>query len=160
MNKTLKEIIAVAVSIVLVIGAIGIALIIKGGESKNDSKNKQVLTTPIKESSPSQEATSSSSKTETNLNRETFRIQVLNASEVIGAAAKAQKILNQLGFKEVTIGNAEKPVEGTNIKMREASDTKTYELLKSALESSFEATFSMGTLPENADFDATIILGK
>ena len=92
--------------------------------------------------------------------RENLTLQVLNGSGVKGAAGKAMEYLENLGYKDVETGNADKSdyVE-TEIRVK-ASKKEFKNLLKEDLKTEYELADSEETLPETAEFDAVIVIGQ
>lgn len=95
------------------------------------------------------------------LNREDLSLQVLNGSGVLGEAGRVKEFLEELGYKDVAVGNADSTdYQETEVSIKE--NKKDYlELLTDDL--SEKQTLSSQTalyLDKNSLFDAIIIIGK
>jgi len=92
--------------------------------------------------------------------REDLKIQVLNGSGVPGRAGEAKAFLEDLGYENIEIGNADSyDYEETVIKVEEEA-TDLFDFLKSDLEEEYDLRAESDSLEENSDYDVVIILGE
>lgn len=94
------------------------------------------------------------------LERSELKTQVLNGSGAPGTAGKAQKFLEELGYKIKDTGNAKNyDYEETEISLKEDKmDFKA--LLVEDLGKEYEVSKDVGTLNEDSDYDAVVIIGE
>ncbi len=86
-------------------------------------------------------------------------IQVLNGSGAPGAAGDGQALLQNLGYENISVGNAGSfDYEETEIYVKE--DKKEFiEELKNDLEQEYEVSVQSEYLEEDAEYDIRIIIG-
>jgi hypothetical protein len=120
----------------------------KNGKAKEEEKTE----TPT----PSAPAKKSS---DTSLNRSSLKIQVLNGSGISGAAGKMSATLNDLGYTNVTTGNADAfDHEDISISVK-STKANFLELLEKDLSDSYTIGDTDSKLVSD-QYDAVIIIGQ
>jgi hypothetical protein len=121
--------------------------------------NASPTSTPIATIEPLSTETPVSSPS-AELKKESLKIQILNGSGVSGVAGKAKTYLENLGYKNIEIGNANSSsFETTEISIKTAS--KEYlDLLLEDLGKDYEVSTDTKILSASSKFDAIITLGK
>lgn len=84
-----------------------------------------------------------------------IKIQVLNATDINGQAATLKTILTNLGFKNVSVGNATKNATQNSVQVKSADISAYFE---SAFITDFPATYTTD-LKETATYDAVFTIG-
>jgi hypothetical protein len=141
-------------ALALVAGAVFVSRNSIKKETKIEEKAPETLVltpTPIgtKEASPAAE-----------LKREDLKIKILNGSGVAGEAKKAKDLLEDLGYKDIKIGNANS-YGYTKVEISLKEEREDYfKLLSEDLSEEYTVLKTMEVLDEAEDFDAVIILGK
>ena len=88
-----------------------------------------------------------------------LQVQVLNGSGVSGAAADAAALLEEEGFENIEVGNAEdQDLEETEVQLQEGVSSEVYSIISSAL--SDYSVVEGAELDEDADFDVIVTLGQ
>lgn len=115
---------------------------------------------PVVTIEPAEEGDNKESEADSDLKREDLKIQVLNGSGVAGAAGKAKTFLENLGYKDVVAGNADKSdYQETEISILD--EKKEYlELLEKDLADEYNLASQSATLPGSSTYDVVITLGK
>lgn len=92
--------------------------------------------------------------------RSELKIQILNGSGAPGTAGKAKEFLEELGYEVADTGNAKNyDYEETEISLKESRmDFKA--LLVEDLGKEYEISEDVGTLDEDSDYDAVVIIGE
>jgi hypothetical protein len=133
----------------LVVSTISIILVLKAKpKSAGEMKGEAQVEETIPKITPSP-----------NLNKEEWDFEVLNGSGVSGVAKKVAKKLEEMGYKVVSVGNA----DNYDYKEDELFVSKQFEakvnLLLADLEAEFKISSSSGEL-ENSTASARLIIGK
>ncbi len=148
-------IIAIVLGIIVIVG-----IIIKIITTKSSSPLPKANEILIEGSSAQTSPTPSPEATETEINCEETKLQVLNGSGVTGAAGKLAKILDTAGFTDIKIGNADNfDVKGVKIQVKDG-EAELGKLIEEDLADDYEDIVVKETLDEDSDFDAVITLGK
>jgi flagellar basal body-associated protein FliL len=92
------------------------------------------------------------------LKKEEISFEVLNASEKNGEASRIKTIVEKLGYKVKTVGNAEEKTEGMQLFLSAKLDNQK-DVLVADLKKEFPSLFYSGVL-ESAGVEAKIIVGK
>lgn len=88
--------------------------------------------------------------------RSELKVQVLNGSGVKGEAAKAKSLLENLGYKDVATGNADRnDYEATEVT---AAKDEYWKTVRADLGSKYEVASKSGTA-QLGEFDVVVILG-
>jgi hypothetical protein len=102
----------------------------------------------------------SATPTEEPLDLSSYRVSVLNGSGVAGAAANAKDELEEAGFEEVNIGNADSSdYDSTVVSKKESVDEKVFEKVRDTLSNDYSVVKSDENLEEDSTYDVIIILG-
>ncbi len=141
--------------------AIGLALgLLAGGAvwffSGDAQDLKPVEPTPI----PEEEMIPTMEPTPTpDLDRADLSIDVLNGSGVPGAAGDAEDFLLDLGYEEITTGNADSyDYQQTEVSIKESKD-EYLQMLLTDLSSEYTVSSESAYLDEDYDYDVQIIVG-
>lgn len=125
------------------------------GSSETPTPVANISTSP----SPSVEATIPTEKptpTLPEVNKK-LKIQILNATDINGQAAKVKSALMELGFKDITTGNSKEKITQNEIRTKKKlSELESY--FSTAMADSFPATFS-AKLSDTGSFDVVMIIG-
>lgn len=107
------------------------------------------------ESTPSPTASPSAQ-----LNRSDLKLQVLNGTSVVGLAAKAKTYLTGVGYKDITVGNADQSdLTETTIAIKDSK--KGYlDLLTKDLNPKYPLAASPKSLDPSSPYDAVVTLGQ
>ena len=91
--------------------------------------------------------------------REELKLQILNGRGVAGISKEAKDFLENLGYKDIQVDNADSfDYEQTTVEVKE--DKQDYAaLLVADLTGSYEASASATFLSEENDFDAIVTIG-
>ncbi len=147
--------------IAIVLGAIIIVgLIIKIITTKSSPALPKANEILIEGSSAQASPSPSPQASDTEINRDEMKLQVLNGSGVTGAAGKLAKILDTAGFTDIKTGNADNfDVKGVKIQVKDG-ETEVGKMIEEDLTDDYEDIVIKETLDEDSDFDAVITLGK
>jgi hypothetical protein len=93
------------------------------------------------------------------LSRSNLKIRVENGSGVRGAAAVASDFLTNLGYKVVSVGNADENVKTTQVSL---SLTKAayFDMLAGDLKGKYEVATQASEFSTNEDYDALVVVNK
>ena len=93
-------------------------------------------------------------------NREEISVQVLNGSGAAGVAGAAEKVLEDKGYANIEIGNAEEfDYENVTIQLK-SKYSEFFEDIKKDLEDNYTVNDTYEELDEESEFDVVIIVGK
>lgn len=151
-KSLLPLIIVFGLTAIIVSGIVYFAL--NRGSADNSSTLAQVSPSPASEASVPTEAPI---PTLPEVNKK-LKIQVLNATEINGQAAKIKSALMELGFKDIATGNSKEKITSNEIRTKKKlAELESY--FTSAMAESFPATFS-ATLSDSGTFDVVMIIGS
>ncbi|EKE04966.1 MAG: hypothetical protein ACD_19C00427G0013 [uncultured bacterium] len=142
----------------LLIGAlVGGLITYFSGISKLDSEN--IISTPVVSATPEVKATATPTP-KSEIDRSLIKLQVLNGSGVSGLAGKAKTYLEELGYKNVVVGNA--TVSNLTETTISVKDSKK-ELLKDViadLSVKYKVAEKTEILSSSSKYDIVITLGS
>ena len=134
-----------------IVGIIGLVYFIffRGGSTSEESS--EITPTVIVEEEPTPTP-------EESINKEEVKIKVLNGSGLVGEAGKVQKILEGLGYKVESTGNAGSyDFKETTIQTKEKVPLSVLNAIKRALETDYTVTTSQ--LDSDNDSDIIVTIG-
>lgn len=141
---------------------VSVALILFGGFVLIGQSDNNILPF-LKTETPTPTLTPAPSLTpvptiDASLKRSDIKLSVLNGTDKSGFAKTTKDSLEELGYKNIKIGNADRDnYDKTSIKAKSAAQ-KYQALVINDLNKTFD-TVNLESLPEEADFDIEIILG-
>lgn len=95
-----------------------------------------------------------------NLKKEDLKLEILNGSGISGKAGEAKQFLENLGYKNIEIGNADSAgYAKTEISIKDAKAAYLPILLKD-LKDNYTVSAKAGSLEETSQYDAVIIIGQ
>lgn len=156
-SKKILLIVLIVVAVAALIGG-GVFVYLKARPSKEKVEPTPMATPIPLPKEPAEISPTPSPVAE--LKRENLLVQVLNGSGVPGTAGKAKAFLEGLGYQGVKAENANSyDYEKTEVSIKE--DKKDYlDLLLKDLEDEYSLATETGTLEEESEFDAVVIIGK
>ena len=90
-----------------------------------------------------------------------YKIEVQNGSGIAGEAGIVSEILEAEGFSEIETANADSyEYKQTEVKLKEETSEKVYEVVERALNSDYSIVKSDEVLSSDSDFDVIIIVGE
>ena len=148
-------------------GAIGLVVVaviiwrVAAGRSDESQEEPQVTDILLESTSPdSQPQEEEEEKPAKDLDREDFKVQVLNGSGIGGVAGKLAAILEGAGFEDVDTDNADAyDYNGVVVQVKDGQDDLG-DLIEKDLEDDYEDVRVRDNLDDDSDFDAVLILGS
>jgi hypothetical protein len=146
----------------LLVGALvgGLITYFSGISNMNTNSNEVVSTsTPsaVATNIPESQATATPSSS---LKKETLKVQVLNGSGISGLAGKVKTMLEGLGYKSVSVGNASSSsFEQTEVAVKESKNEYLDVLIKD-LSKDYDAVEAKKPLSASSSYDVVITLGS
>lgn len=108
--------------------------------------------------SPTQAPTATPTPVE--FNRSELSVNVLNGSGVGGAAGKMQTLLEDLGYEDIEVGNAETS-DYINVTLQLKQDYEQFgELISEDLKDDYVVNDNIEALDSDSEFDVVIIIGQ
>lgn len=125
-----------------------------------DTPMPQESPTPEPSKTPTPKPTVNPVDKATGLDRSTLSIEVQNGSGEVGVASKASDFLKSLGYKVVSIGNADTfDYQGTSVFVKD-SEAKFLPLIKDDLSKQYTIGSTSATLSASSSALARVIVGK
>lgn len=159
-----RYVIGIVVFIVVALAAVAMFMMLRGVNSTDLKSALPVQVQPEEPTltpTPTPTPTSSAEPTPAiELNKTTWKFEILNGSGVVGAAANAKAQLTEEGYSVTKVGNADTQDHTQTELFVVDSDNPQVDLLVDDLQKIFPGlTISDDTLPAAADSNARIILG-
>lgn len=128
--------------------------------SPTDTPTPEESPTPEPSKTPTPKPTTNPIDSATGLDRSKLSVEVQNGSGEVGVASRASDFLKSLGYRVVTIGNADN-FGYENVVISVKSDSSTYlSLLKSDLAKQYTVGSTSASLSASSSADALVIIGK
>jgi len=123
--------------------------------TKKDDKPVEVITPKATPTAPAAVTPTAAVK----VDRSKLKVQVLNGNGGKGVAAKAQELLEEAGYKDVAVGNADsEDYKETEIAIK-AAKKEYFETLKADLAKSYQVATAASTLAASSIYDAVVTIG-
>ncbi len=154
-----KQLVWLLIAGVGLILAVGFALVSRG-PLMSFLSHASPTPAPVVLSSPSPTPVASSvASSSAVLKKDQLKVNVLNGSGISGQAGVIKDQLVEIGYKDITTGNAESVLDSTNVKFSTVFDSKSKEELVLLLSKTFQAVTEATTSAKDT-FDLIITTGK
>ena len=148
--------------IILII--LSVIAVIVGGVfyyQKNISNSKNEESPETVQENPTTAPTATPTEAVEKVDYSKYTLQILNGSGIPGEAAKAQEMLTDLDFEDVTTGNASNyDFENSVIALKEGVPDQVFTDIKDLLNSTYNVEDTKETLDDSSTYDVVVTIGQ
>jgi len=161
-----KLFLMIGVLIVLIVLA-GLLIVIKKKDKSSiinndkikvvEESTKEAVVVPDELNAPDE----STPEVELNVNFSDYKILVENGAGIAGEASKVKKILEDAGFENIAVGNADSyNYTKTEIIFKENIPEKIFNATKNAILNNYQVKFPIKTIEKDRDYDVIVTVGS